>query len=261
LLAHGICKEWKRIAIIDTENQSAHLYSHLGDYNVLNLTGRFTPERYMEALKMCEDAGMEVIIIDSLSHEWDGDGGILEIHSQMAGNSFTNWGKLTPRHNALVQKILASNCHVIATVRSKQDYILVEKNGKSVPEKVGMKGIQRDGLDYDFTMVFELDIFNNAICTKDRTQLFSSRISFKIDEVTSEKIRLWCQEGEEVLNQELLSKIESCVTIDELTNLFKERPDVRILSDALKERASAIRNLSPNKDFITEFRINSAQLR
>lgn len=105
LLAYGICKDWNKVAVIDTENHSADLYSHLGDYNVLTLTAPFTPERYIEALDKCESAGMDVIVIDSISHEWEGDGGILDIHSQMVGNSFTNWSKLTPRHNALVQKM------------------------------------------------------------------------------------------------------------------------------------------------------------
>ena len=83
---------------------------------------------------------MEVIIIDSISHEWEGSGGILDIHAGMAGNSFTNWGKLTPRHNAFIQTILQTNKHIIGTIRSKQDYVLNEKNGKQVPEKVGLKG-------------------------------------------------------------------------------------------------------------------------
>jgi archaellum biogenesis ATPase FlaH len=108
LVAYGLCKNWSKIAVIDTENQSADLYSHLGDYNVLILQPPFTPERYIQAIDACEKSEMEVIIIDSLSHEWDGSGGILDIHSKMAGNSFTNWSKLTPRHNALIQKILHS---------------------------------------------------------------------------------------------------------------------------------------------------------
>ena len=101
---------------------------------------------------------MEVIIIDSISHEWEGKGGILDIHGSMVGNSFTNWAKVTPRHNEFVQKILQSNSHIIATIRSKQDYVLSEKNGKMVPEKVGLKGVTREGLDYEFTLVFDVDI-------------------------------------------------------------------------------------------------------
>jgi len=151
LLAYGLSGNWDEIAIMDTENYSAHLYSNLGGYNVLTLPAPFTPERYIQAMEECEKAGAKVIIIDSISHEWEGQGGILEVHSSMAGNSFTNWNKLTPRHNAFVQRILQSSCHIIATIRTKQDYVLSEKNGKYVPEKVGLKGVTRDGLDYEFT--------------------------------------------------------------------------------------------------------------
>lgn len=241
LLSYGICQDWRRVGVICTEHQSAHLYSHLGEYNVLNLTAPFTPERYIEAITTCEKAGMDVIIIDSLSHNWDGDGGILDIHANMAGNSFTNWSKVTPRHNALVQKILSSGSHIIATVRSKQEYVITEKNGKSVPEKVGMKGIQKDGLEYDYTIVFELDIYNNISCTKDRTRLFNSRIPFKIDESIGKKIKNWCQDGERYNDDELLKMIDACKTFEELNNLHKTQPNVRKFSTQLNHRAAVIK--------------------
>src|SRR5213075_24314 len=106
------------------------------------------------------------------SHEWEGIGGILETHGNMMGNSYTNWSKLTPRHNSFVQHILQSPAHVIGTIRAKQDYVLSEKNGKQVPEKVGLKGVTRDGMDYEFTLVFDIDIKHNASASKDRTGLF-----------------------------------------------------------------------------------------
>lgn len=243
LLGYGLCKDWKKIAVIDTEHQSADLYSHLGEYFVLNLTAPYTPERYIEAISTCEKAGMEVIIIDSISHEWEADGGILDIHSQMAGNSFTNWSKITPRHNALVQKILSSSSHVIATVRSKQDYIITEKNGKNVPEKVGMKGVQRDGLEYDFTIVFELDIYNNANCSKDRTQLFSSRIPFKIDVTTGTKISEWCGSTGLTNSIDPATLINSCKTLEELTQLYKTNPEVRKYDAELNSKAAILRSV------------------
>jgi len=172
LLANGLVGNWDQIAVIDTENNSSHLYSHLGSFNVLSLTEPFTPERYIEAIETCEKAGMKVIIIDSISQEWEGNGGIIETHGNMAGNSFTNWNKVTPRHNAFVQKMLQSPAHIIATIRSKQDYVLTDKNGKMVPEKVGLKGVTRDGMDYEFTLVLDLDIKHQAISSKDRTGLF-----------------------------------------------------------------------------------------
>ena len=244
LLAYGLCQDWSKIAVIDTENQSADLYSHLGQYNVLTLQPPFSPERYIEALSTCEASGMEVIIIDSLSHEWEGEGGILDIHGNMAGNSFTNWAKITPRHNSLVQKILHSNAHIIVTVRSKQDYVITEKNGKQVPEKVGLKAVQRDGLEYDFSIVFELDINHQAVCSKDRTQLFAQKIPFKIEPQTGQKIREWCNGGQgniEPVMDPIEAKIKAAVSLEEHTQLYRRVEDKNKYLEAFSHRAEEIR--------------------
>jgi hypothetical protein len=241
LLAYGICQDWQKIAIIDSENGSANLYSHLGEYNVLNLSAPYSTERYIEAIDVCEKAGMDVIIIDSLSHNWEGNGGILDVHANMAGNSFTNWSKLTPKMNTLVQKILTSSCHIISTIRSKQDYVITENNGKSVPQKTGLKGIVREGTDYDYTIVMELDIYNNALCTKDRTQLFNSRIPFKIDESVGKKIKNWCKDGEGYKDNEIIEMINACKTFDELNELHKNQPYVRKFTTYLNNRAAVIK--------------------
>ena len=192
LLAYGMTNDWSKIAVIDTENGSADLYAHLGNYNVLNLKSAFTPESYIKAIEICEDAGMEVIIIDSISHCWEY---LLELHSQMQGNSFTNWGKITPRQNAFTQKILSSNCHIISTLRTKQDYVLNEKNGRLVPEKVGLKTIMRDGIDYEFTIVLDVDMKHFAKASKDRTNLFMDKPEFVITPNTGKAILNWCNEG------------------------------------------------------------------
>jgi hypothetical protein len=216
LLAYGLTNDWSKIAIIDTENHSAELYSHLGAYNVLNLEPPFSPERYKEAIEVCKKAQMEVIIIDSISMEWDY---ILEQHSQLAGNSYTNWSKFTPRHHSFVQSILQANAHVICTLRAKQDYVLNEKNGKFVPEKVGLKSIQRDGLDYELTIVFEIDIKHNAVATKDRTELFSSKTEFKISAETGKEISEWCKKGI-LIEPNYQPFIDACETVDELRDLY-----------------------------------------
>lgn len=240
-IAYGICNDWSRVAVIDTENRSADLYSALGNYNVLNLEAPYTPERYIEAINKCESVGMDVIIIDSISHEWEGEGGILDIHSKMIGNSFTNWSKLTPRHNALMQRILKSGKHIIATVRSKQEYVITDKNGKAAPEKVGMKGIQREGFDYEFTTVFELDINHNALCTKDRSQLFKNRSNIMLDEQVGATIAKWCKEVEGFSDEEIEELICSCKTLDELNALYKNQPSVRRFSTELNHRALVIK--------------------
>ncbi|GMQ30795.1 AAA family ATPase [Algoriphagus confluentis] len=249
LLAFGLCGNWNKIAIIDSEHQSASLYSHLGDYNVLCLDPPYNPERYIEAIRLCEAEGIEVIIIDSISHEWEGPGGIIDIHSSMAGNSFTNWSKLTPRHNSLVQKILNSTAHVIATVRSKQDYVLTDKNGKQVPEKVGLKGIQRDGLEYDFSLVFEIDINHGATCSKDRTQLFSSqKTPFVIDQGIGQKIKSWCENGSRIPSSGIFGIEEEINAIDSLENLhklYREKGEGEKYLDLFTKRAEELRKPKP----------------
>lgn len=225
LIANGLCPDWTKIGIIDTEYHSAHLYSNLGPYNVLTLEEPFSPERYIEAIESCEKAGMKVIIIDSISHEWEGTGGILDVHGNMTGNSFTNWSKLTPRHNAFVQKILQSSCHIVATIRSKQDYVLTDKNGKMVPEKVGLKGVTRDGMDYEFSLVLDLDIKHMATASKDRTGLFMDKYPFAPTANTGEKIRTWCM-GDELM-EHIMNQISSANTIPELRAILIKYPTLR----------------------------------
>ena len=113
LVSSGLCGSWNKVAVIDSESGSSELYSHLGPYQVLQLHPPFSPERYIEAITICEKSGIEVVIIDSITHEWEN---LLEYHASMQGNSFTNWGKVTPRHNAFVQKILQSPLHIICTM-------------------------------------------------------------------------------------------------------------------------------------------------
>lgn len=220
LIAHGLCGNWDKVAVIDTENNSAHLYAHLGDFNVLQLDAPYAPERYIEAIKACENAGMEVIIIDSITHEWDGKGGIIEISNSMTGNSFTNWAKLTPRHQAFIDAILSSKCHIITTVRRKQDYEMTkDKDGKVKVEKAGLKEVTREGFEYELTVNLELDVKHNATASKDRTGLFIDKPAFVPSEETGKLIRQWCESGVDI-EAELadgIQRIKACQTVTELS--------------------------------------------
>jgi hypothetical protein len=238
-IAIGLTQDWSKIAVIDTENCSSDLYSNLGNYNVLSITKPFSPEKYIQAIEVCENSGMEVIIIDSISHEWEGPGGILEVHGNMPGNSFTNWSKLTPRHNAFVQKMLQTQMHVIACIRTKQDYVLSEKNGKIVPEKVGLKGVTRDGMDYELTVVFDLDIKHNASASKDRTGLFMDKPQFVISESTGTEIRNWCNQGIDV--DLIIQQINLADQIEQLKKIYADYPQLRVqLEPELIKRKSQI---------------------
>jgi len=231
LLAFGLCNDWSKIAVIDTENHSADLYAHLGRYNVLSLSEPFTPENYIKAIDACEKAMMQVIILDSISQEWEGSAGVIETHSKMAGNSFTNWNVITPRHNAFVQKILQSSCHILATIRTKQDYVLSEKNGKYVPEKVGLKGVTRDGMDYEFTIVLDIDMKHQVKASKDRTGLFLDEIPFVIKPETGKKILDWCLMGHSLENAK--KELSEAKDIPALREVLKKYPEYRKELDPL----------------------------
>lgn len=245
LLAHGLAMDWEKVVVIDTENHSSHLYAHLGAYKVLNLDAPFTPESYIDAIDFVVSQGMEVVIIDSLSHEWEY---LLDFHSNLAGNSFANWAKVTPRHQALVQKILQVPVHIIATMRSKSEYVLSDKNGKMVPEKVGLKAIQRDGLDYEFTLVFDLDLKHQATATKDRTGLFSSNLEFKINSYTGQQLSQWCMEDHTPRIDYVKDRIQQTNTTLELLVLYNQYPEFRdLLLPYFEKRKHEIRS-----NFITK---------
>jgi hypothetical protein len=233
LIAKGLSGgDLSKVAIIDTENGSADLYAHLGDYSVLPLTAPYTPEKYITAIKECENAGMEVIIVDSITHEWDGKGGILEISNSMTGNSYTNWAKITPRHQAFLDAILQSPCHMITTVRRKTDYELVDVNGKKVPQKVGLKEVTREGFEYELTCNLELDTKHSATVSKDRTGIFDANIPFMPSEDTGRMILEWCNSGVILPEITLEQKIQRCNTIEGLSMLFAANTD---LSEDMKQ--------------------------
>lgn len=255
LIAQGLTNgNLSGVAVIDTENGSADLYAHLGNYNVLTMTPPFTPENYIKAIEVCEEAGMEVIIIDSISHEWDE---LLDFHSKLAGNSFTNWAKVTPRQKAFVNKILQTQAHVIATMRTKQDYVLNQKDGKYIPEKVGLKSVQKDGLDYEFTLVFDIDIKHFAVSSKDRTGLFMGKPEFQISEQTGQRILEWCNSGSSPISEtpteaQVIHKIQQCNNIAELIALYKQHPDYQEnLKPHYEEKRNFILQLTNPKNHST----------
>jgi hypothetical protein len=165
-----------KIAVIDTERGSASLYADRFGFDVLELE-RHGPADYVEAIEAAEQAGYDVIVIDSLSHAWAGKGGALEQVDKIAkregkSNNFTAWRDVTPQHNKLVDAMLSCKSHLITTIRSKMEYVLEkdEKTGKSVPRKVGLAPIQRDGLDYEFTVVGDMNLDHALIVSKSRCE-------------------------------------------------------------------------------------------
>ena len=228
LMAKGIVGEWDKIAVIDTENGSASLYDHLGEFNVIDLQPPFSPERYIEAIDTCINAGIECIIIDSSSHEWSGAGGCLEINEKLAaakfkGNTWSAWSETTPRHDRFVNHVLQCNAHIITCTRSKMETVMGED--KKV-KKVGMKDLQRDGWEYELTVSLTIDRDTHmAIASKDRTELFEGKDPFVITEKTGELIRQWCEKGIEPFTAiKAIATINACNELEVLEATYKSFP-------------------------------------
>jgi hypothetical protein len=238
LIAKGLTNgALSKVVVIDTEN-AIDLYSHVGKFNVLSLNQPFSPESYIKAIDECEKAGMEVIIIDSISHCWNY---LLQLHGAMQGNSFTNWNRITPLQNAFVDKITQSPCHVICTMRSKQDYIIQTSNGKTTIEKIGLKAIQRNEIEYEFTIVLDIDMTHKAKAIKDRTNLFMDKPAFMITEATGRDILSWC--NCDIQLDALKDKIINTTNLEELTSLYNMYPHFyNLLAEDFSNQKKIINN-------------------
>ena len=258
LFAYGITGNWGKICVIDTEVGSSNNYSHLGEFNVLELTAPFSPEKFIEAIKTCEDAGMEAIIIDSVSHEWEWKGGCLEINDDLAkskfkGNTWAAWSEVTPRHQKFIEAIVQSKAHIITTSRSKTDTAIVD--GK--PKKVGIKDIQREWFEYEMTLMFNIDCkTHKAITSKDRTSLFIDRDPLLLSEKIWQEFGKWLESGidaEQIQKQKqeekfekFIQELDAIATKDELKKVFENikieaKNLTKSMTDDLVERVKAIK--------------------
>lgn len=190
----------KRIAVIDTERGSASKYSDLFKFDVGELPTH-NPEDYMLAIQMAEESGYEVLIIDSLSHAWSGRDGALELVDKAAkrsqsGNSYTAWRDVTPLHNRLVDTILQSKCHVIATMRAKTDYVMEpDSKGRMVPRRVGLAPIQRDGMEYEFDVTADMTLDHDLIIGKTRCHSIDGKVFAKPGKKFAEVLLKWVSDG------------------------------------------------------------------
>jgi hypothetical protein len=208
-----------KIGLIDTEHGSGDLYAHLGEYDVIGIEAPYTIKKYVEAIAAFEQAGYTTIIVDSLSHAWAGDGGLLDKQGKMADrgtNSFAAWRTITPEHNNLVDAMLKSPCHIIATMRAKQEYVLeTNDKGKQQPKKVGLAPVQREGMEYEFTVMLDVDMNHIASASKDRTSLFDGQY-FKISQDTGAKLLGWLEMGSDAPIFDPIAAISKAANEDEL---------------------------------------------
>ena len=240
LMAKGLTNgDLSKVAIIDTENGSADLYAHLGNYKVVRLKPPFSPDIYIEAIDLCLANNIDTIIVDSMSHCW---AYLLSYHSTLKGNSFTNWSVITKMQEEFINKILQANTHIICTMRCKEAYALKQnEKGKFIPERVGLKPIQRNQISYEFTTVFDIDINHISRVTKDRSNLFLEQ-EFRITESTGEKILGWCNSGTTL--DEVKGKIIACSTLTELKLLYDQYEYWKpLLSEYFKSKKESILKL------------------
>lgn len=195
-----------RIGVIDTEKRSSELYAGKKvkgrllpdgwqlEFEVLPFNPPFSPAKYVKGIKVAEEEGITILIIDSASHEWFGEGGVLEMvdaASKNTKNQFAAWKVPSQEHTKFVEAILQSKCHIITTLRSKTAYEVVEKNGRKTPEKVGLAPIQREGMDFEFTTVLDLALDGHvAQASKDRTGIFDG-IPGVLTEDTGKELIEW----------------------------------------------------------------------
>ncbi|WP_043982254.1 AAA family ATPase [Priestia megaterium] len=239
LTAYGLISEaypnaneeqiWDKIGVIDTEHERAKLYANLdfdgtriGQFLHINFEPPYTTERYELAVQAMKKAGAEVIIVDSLSHNWQGEGGIVEKHGQMSGNSFQNWGKLAPETTQLIKTLTRNNVHIFATLRTKQEYVVEpDSNGKMAPRKVGTKPVQKDEMEYEFMLNFSIGSDHVADTSKDNTRMFEGNPS-KLNPDVGRKLYKWLELGIDVQAEEIQERENLINEIKKIVDISKE---------------------------------------
>lgn len=251
-LAYGIAGDWSKIAVVDTENSSALYYAGLGPwdhipFNPDNIRDGYHPNNWVRAIEFVEaDPKIEVLILDSITHEWEGRGGCLQILEEI-NKGFAGWKTVTPLHNRFLDAIRLSPLHVIATMRTKQDYV-VEQNekGKATPKKVGLKTQQREGTDYEFGIVFDIEINHFAKTSKDRTGLFADRPEFRISPETGKELLAWSNSGAQPKAAEVYAGTDQQRL--RLSDLFSELevvdvPTMKRVAKAAADKATPMKDL------------------
>ncbi|WP_201539127.1 ATP-binding protein [Psychrobacter sp. 1044] len=204
-----------KIAVIDTENDSSSLYSSEFDFSSINLSDH-SPESYIRAMNDAAREGFDIVIIDSLSHVWTFCKAEVDkvAEKTFKGNSWAAWSKVTPRYDALIQCLIQSDVHVITTMRAKTETAQIEVNGRKKVVKLGMKTEMRDGIEFEFTTVIDIDHeTNGASVSKDRTHVFRGREHLVLDEGIGEALMTWLMDGveEALLNPEQINTIGNMI--------------------------------------------------
>lgn len=206
-VAYGMTGDWSKVALIDTEHERARFYANRSDLNVgaflyCPMSPPYSPERYKQLVADGANAvGPDgVVIVDSFSHAWSSEGGVLDIKEQIAKrpnqNSYTAWFEAGKEQNNLVNTILAVDCHTIVTMRSKMEYALqIDEKGRQKPVKLGLAPVQRDDTEYEFDIVLDISRNHVAIPSKDTT--FLDKFSSIITPDLGKELVAWLRDGKE----------------------------------------------------------------
>ena len=258
-LATGMAEEIKKttgkdakILMANTEAKRGYYYANEFDYDIIDLTAPFVPEQFVDAINFGVENGYSIIIIDSSSHEWEGQGGCLDLQKQ-AGGTYQSWGKVTPRHDRFTNAIADSPIHVIATMRGKDQYEMTkDERGKATVQKLGVGAKQRDGFEYEFTCTFLIDQkTNTAEVEKDNTHIFENIGATLLTEDHGKKIIQWANDGDGY-TPPARAEVSNSTHVDTSTPVGND-------VDALKKE---IRNVieakggSKNKDIMNYFNTN-----
>ena len=240
-----------RTVVIDTEEGSSDMYDHLHEFDVVDLKPPFTPERYIECIEACEQAGYDIIVVDSITHEWNGKGGCLELVDEIArakfkGNTWSAYSEITPRHRAFIDAMLRSKCHIIATARAKTETAQVDEGGRKRVVKLGMAAETRQGVEIEFDIVLDLVHDGHfATVSKDRTGIFTGDPK-PITVETGKRLAAWLAGGHEpqptddaAVVDGATKAIQAATSIDRLdtiTATLAERLAERRITQATAER-------------------------
>ncbi len=247
-----------KVGVIDSENGTASKYADEFDFDVIELADDYSPDVYIEAIKLFEKEGYDCIVIDSMTHEWSGKGGCLELvekftRTKWKGNSYAAWADVTPLHNKFLDAITTSKCHIIATMRSKMDYVQTEDSkGNKTIRKVGMAPITRDGAEYEFDLVLDMTLDNTGQISKSRAKGMLNTIWEKPGEELAKAIKQWLEAGVEPEPQPWSMTKERLIKFYDLVKSkgCTEKSDmVAVVADIAPE---AIVNGDVNWDRLTE---------
>lgn len=231
-----------KILMIDTQRGQGDHYGNQFDFDIYPLENHH-PERFIEVMREAVKAGYKYIIIDSITHEWTGNGGCLEWHDEVARrtkNTFTAWKEVTPVHNKFFDTINSIGAHVIGTLRAKIDHVQdVDDSGKKVVKKMGMGSIQREGSDYEFDVLMEIDTDHVGIITKCRDGQSGAGLDGKAFKKPGapfvDALRRWMQDGGPRLTENM-SDPDAQAKADAYT---KERLEILAALQALYESNGA----------------------